>query len=412
MAKYNLLTQRLLIEGYTAENHPDFVEVGRPAFSKTNILDNFDGGFRYYFWHIAEKVYKTPCGMQCKGKTAITGLSWLGNEWSYENDCPCIICPKGEVDCELREEPFKSQGTGVLCRHCVVHPVDEEYKYKGSCEAEKHLLDDRIRREKVSFILEKNHHVCENHMRYDIKEKKWIFNYNPMNCANGFCRAQTSDFQDGGWCPVLNKYLSKEKGNIFYDVKYSGRDYGKDGTLFEGERFERIVKGKQLFNKPIRLDIARVIANLCQDSIRQTARWNTTDYDALTFFLAERGQIDFQWEVINIRAEKKRARDLEQDLEDIANGIMVTHEFDIQKAKKQEKADRRKQAKLKRIERIEKLIIKEGYDNLEKADQNRACKLLDIGRIDELDAKHLENLQNIKNQPRQISIQDYLRENG
>ena len=35
-----------------------------------------------------------------------------------------------------------------------------------------------------------------------------------------------------------------KKGNVFYDVKYSGRDYTKDGTLFEGERFEHIIKGK------------------------------------------------------------------------------------------------------------------------------------------------------------------------
>ena len=408
MAEYNKLTERLLSEGYTAENHPDYVEVGGSMMNRN--LDNFDGGFRYYFWHIAEKTYKTPCGLLCKGKNTHTAFCWMGEKYCYENDNPWILCPKGEVGCQLREEPFKSHGDGVLCRHCIVHPTDTEWRYEESCEAEQHLYDDLIRRKKTSFILQKNNHVCENHMHFDIKTKEWSFNYDPMVCATGFCRAQTSDFQDGGFCPVLNRNLSKEKGNVFYDIKYSGRDYSKDGTLFEGERFTSIVKGKQLFNKPIRLDIARVIANMCQDEIRQKVRWNNNEYNSLMFFRAERGEIDFHWEVLNIRAEKKRARDLEQDLRDIEDGITVTHDFDVQKAKRKAKSERRAAAKQKRISRIEKLILKEGYDNLEKAEQNRAVNLLDIDRIDELDAQHIEMLQKKKKEPKQLSLFDYMAE--
>lgn len=406
MTGYNKLTQRLMAEGYTAEHHPEYVYVSGMCGKKT--LDNFDGGFQYYYWYIAERVYKTPCGMQCKGNFAHTGLSWYGTEYRHENDCPWILCPKGEVDCKLRDEPFRSQGTGVLCRHCTVHPVEEEYQYEGSCEAERHLLDDEIRRKKTSLILEKNHHICENHMFYEIRTKEWEFHYNPMNCANGYCRAQSSDFEGGGWCPVLNRYLSKDKGNVFYDVKYSGRDYSKDGTLFEGERFEHIIKGKQMFNKPIRLDIAKVIANLCHDEVKQRARWNNKDYDALILFRAERGEIDFQWEVLNIRAEKKVTRDLEQDLKDIEDGITVTHAYDIQKAKKREKSERRAKAKQKRIEQIEKLILKNGYDNLKEIEQNRACKLLDVNRIDELDAQYIESLQEQKKKPKQLSLFDFM----
>lgn len=404
MAEYNKLTQRLLAEGYTVENHPKYAYIGGMCGRKT--LDNFKGGFEYYGWYVFEKTYKTPCGMQCKGKFAHTGMSWNGVEWCYENDNPWIICPKNMMGCQLREEPFKSEGTGVLSRHCVVHEVDEEYSYEGSCEAERHLCDDEIRRKKTSFILQKNSHVCENHMRYDLHLKEWVFNYDPMQCANGFCRAQSSDFDDGGWCPVLNKRLSKEKGNVFYDVRYSGRDYSKDGTLFEGERFERIVKGKQLFNKPIRLDIARVIANLCKDDIRRRERWNTNEYRSLIYFRAERGEIDFQWEVINVRAEKRATRDLEQDLKDIEDGIQVTHEFDIRKAKKKAKSDRRAAAKQKRADRIKRMIIEEGYENLKLTDQNRAMKLLSVGEIDELDEQHYELLQKKDEEPRQLSLFD------
>ncbi len=40
--KYNLLTQRLLAEGYTAEDYPDYVTIRESScFSKGNLLDNF-----------------------------------------------------------------------------------------------------------------------------------------------------------------------------------------------------------------------------------------------------------------------------------------------------------------------------------------------------------------------------------
>ena len=166
MNKYNLLTKKLLEQGYTADNHPDYVMIGGTMMNKS--LDNFDGGFIYYGWYIYERIFKTPCGMLLKGKFANSGLSWLWKEYNYENDCPWIICPKGECDCQLRDEPFKSQGTGVLCRHCIVHETDEEWHYEGSCEAERHLLDDQI----LSMILQSNNRICENHMRYDIHTKK------------------------------------------------------------------------------------------------------------------------------------------------------------------------------------------------------------------------------------------------
>ena len=41
MSGYNKLTQRLIAEGYTAEDHPDYVYVA----DKT--LDNYKGGFEY-----------------------------------------------------------------------------------------------------------------------------------------------------------------------------------------------------------------------------------------------------------------------------------------------------------------------------------------------------------------------------
>ena len=407
MKEYNLLTKRLLAEGYTAENHPDYVMLDK-GWNKDDPLENLHGGFTYYGWHIYEKVFKTPCGMQCKGNFAMTGMSWMGKEWSYENDCPTILCPKGEVGCQMREEPFKGEKTGINCQRCVVHETNEQYAYEGSCEAEKHIWDDEIRRKKIGFSLQKQGRVCDMHMHYDREKKEWFFHYDPMQCACGLCRAQNTDFKDGGYCPVLGKNITREKGNVFYDVRYFGRDYSKDGTFFEGEQFETIIKGRQLFDKPILLDIAKVIATICQDEIKNKVRWGSRDYDSLTMFRAERGEIDLHWEVCNVRAEKKYVRDFEQDLKDIEAGIQVIHHIDEARKEKQAKSEKRKKAKDKRIEKMEKMILEVGYENLEWSDQNRACKLLTMDRIDELDAMRIKNNRKDSKEGKQLSIFDLI----
>lgn len=41
--EYNALTKRLLEEGYTVDNHPDYVRVDVPMWQE-KTLDNYDGG--------------------------------------------------------------------------------------------------------------------------------------------------------------------------------------------------------------------------------------------------------------------------------------------------------------------------------------------------------------------------------
>lgn len=404
MKEYNKLTQKLLSEGYTAENHPKEVYLEN-SFNKDDPYDTFHGGFQYIYYYAAQKTYKTACGMLCKGSFTHSNLSWMGVMWTHENNCPTIRCPKGCVDCQIREEPFRSEHEGALCEWCAVHETDEEYAYEGSCEAELKLYDDRIRREMVSFKLKKNNRVCDNHCFYNKEKAEWEFDYDPMQCANGFCRAQQSDFEDGGFCPVLGKAISKEKGNVFYDLRCWGRDYSKDGTLFEGDTFERITKGIQVFKQPIRLDIAKVIANLCKDNIKQRAEWYLDkEYAPLTIYKAKLGEIDFHWEILNVRAEKKATRDFEQDLRDIESGINVVHHIDKQKAKAAQKSAKRQEAKDKRIQKIKDKIVKEGFGNLEYIDQNRAYKLLSYEEIEVLDYEH----EHQEAKPEQMSIFDYM----
>lgn len=77
MEEYNLLTQKLLAEGYTVENHPDYVYI-RNSYSETqDPLQNFDGGFRYYEWYIYDQTFRTPAVYSVKVPAVIPAcLIW------------------------------------------------------------------------------------------------------------------------------------------------------------------------------------------------------------------------------------------------------------------------------------------------------------------------------------------------
>lgn len=77
-------------------------------------------------------------------------------------------------------------------------------------------------------------------------------------------------------------------------------------------------------------------------------------------------------------------RDILQDLQDVANGVEVTHLADSQKAAKAQKRARRESAKAQRIRKVEKMVLTHGWDTLEDIWKRRAKKLLDGKRIDEL----------------------------
>ena len=101
--KYNALTKRLLEEGYSAEDHPDYVRVDVPMWQEKS-LDNYDGGFTYERWWIFERTFKTPCGLQCKGLQCHSNMSYMGIEWTFENDMATIHCPYEKKECKLKHE--------------------------------------------------------------------------------------------------------------------------------------------------------------------------------------------------------------------------------------------------------------------------------------------------------------------
>lgn len=403
MTEYNELTKRLLAEGYTSENHPPYVEVGRTCRSKENPLDNFEGGFQYYIWYVNKKAFRTPCGLMCKGTLCMTGLFFNRQEWNFENDLANIHCPYYNCDCDKKDARLPREG--VLKDFCNVHMTDEEYRYEGSVEEILKLWEDKIHRDKISFSLQRNGRTCDNHMRYDRDAGEWKMHYDPGTCASLRCMGHAHDMGSRGICPILGRELCKEKGNVYYDLKISFRRKDLDGTLFDGQIDTQIKKGIRVFDHPVSMDICRNYVKLCKDDICWKVK---SEYHAKLFFAERYERNEFAVEVLNIRAEKKESRDLMQDLQDIRDGIQIIHASDDEKQNKEQKSKKRQQAKEKRIAAMEKRILTVGYCNMDSFEQNKACKLLDFDRIDELEEIREKKLKEEQEKPVQMSLADFM----
>ena len=203
-----------------------------------------------------------------------------------------------------------------------------------------------------------------------------------------------------GICPVLGRSLDRKKGNVFYDIRTSGRRYDLDGTLFEGERFCHIKKGCRFFKKPVSMDICRIFVNTCKDEIL----WKVKGQYSQELFFADYFGRDWKLEVENIRAEQRESRDLMQDLQDTRDGITVIHDSDAQRKQRIEKKERREEAKRKRISRLEKRLLDSRFDGLESIDQIRARKWLGEERICGLEKLRKKKEEEQKMEPVQMSL--------
>ena len=91
-----------------------------------------------------------------------------------------------------------------------------------------------------------------------------------------------------------------------------------------------------------------------------------------------------QIELLNFRAARRDTRDILQDLQDVADGVHVTHAADELKEAKEQKTARRKAAQERMVQRAERLVLSNGWDNLEQYQKRRVYKLLDPERIEAL----------------------------
>lgn len=291
----NTLTKRLLAEGYTKDQHPDYVNW------------HYDG-FEYTARYLERLIFVVQCA------------------------------------CHKTERPYAYDSS-----------LDKIWDIRRNMEARKFW----------EFAVQKKGRVCRVHMRYRELSQKWELDYNPISCAGHGVRGCT------GFCPLRNCELSEKRGNVFYDVKITRIIH--DGSLFDGQPEVAIVKGRKFLEYPVSLSICEEIAKRCAGEI--TWRENMKSHNTLFF------HPDTKIDVFNIRAERRESRDLIQDLQDVRDGIVVTHESDAKKAAKEAMRERRKQNAAKRIKRIKaKAKANGGISSLTKYELRRlSCE--DIAEI-------------------------------
>lgn len=393
MKEYNELTKRLLSEGYTVDNYPNYIQLPGGVFGK-NPLENIYGGFEYKPWYRNELVYKTGCGKFVYGKNVIHDMGYMGIDWTHENGNPVIRCPYDKANCEFNNPLLHGTMGGGLCIQCwcECHRSDEPYNIDNSFEkAEKDRQEEKDRKYN-DYSNNHNGRVCGNHMYYDERTRTWKHQYSPNICAN---RCFST------FCPVLGKELDKKKGNVYYDLKTSGIRH--DGTLFDGEVWVHIEKGIRFFDHSVSMDICNSFVKLQPERIFEKYKWNKLT----TMQIMDK---TYKAEIFNIRSESKPSRDLLQDLEDIKAGITITHSSDVEKKKKENKKAKRQEAQEKRIEKLEKKILQVGYENMEdySLDKVHADKWITKERILEIETERARKIREEKTKPIQMNLNDFL----
>lgn len=386
----NKLTQRLLSEGYTVERYPKEVKLPGGVYGK-NPLENIYGGFKYQKYYSDEFTYITGCGKHVKGIEVIDGMGYMGVEWCHENDNPIIRCPYDKADCELNNPLLHGTHGGGLCIqcYCECHQTEEVYDYENSIEKANKERYEEIER-KYQEYSEKHHgRICRNHMYYNERTKEWRLDYAPQKCKS-VCYSQNR------FCPIRNKPIDKKKGNVYYDLKTS--TIRKDGTLFDGEKIVSITKGIRFFDKPVSMDICKDFIKLQSDEIGKKYYWNKASTKKIW-------DKDFEFEILNIRAESRPSRDLMQDLADIREGILIVHESDRIKREKEAKRNAKKKRLEIKKQKIIRKVAKNGYDSLDYSEMKFISKN-DIG--DEVEEAITKQEEAEKDKPIQMELSDFI----
>lgn len=391
MDEYNKLTQRLLSEGYTVENYPDYVQIDSSRWGR-EALQNLSGGFEYKRWYVDEFVYKTGCGKCVQARNVIQDLSYMGQLFSHENDNPVINCPYRKSDCELNDKVLHGKTGGGLCAicFCVCHRTDDPYDYEGSIEKANDERENEKERKYQEYSELHHGRVCRNHMCYNEHDNTWRQEYRPDICVN-HCYSS--------FCPIRQRELSKKKGNVFYDLKTT--TIRQEGTIFDGEEIVNITKGIRFFGHPVSIDI-------CNDFIKIQSDEILYKYQVNYGHTQKMWNKSFQAEILNIRSESKETRDLLQDLEDIRNGIRIVHNSDLEKSKKEMKRLRKEERINRRILKVgKKVLLTGGFDNLDYSDKIFYEKYITDAHLNEISLK-IKDCAKKKEKLVQMDISEFL----
>jgi hypothetical protein len=378
MTELNKLTQRLFAEGYTKSNYPEWV----------NPFREYDGGFTYKREYLGNMVFSTPCGLFLKYYNYFSSgyMSYMGIDWTIENDCPTINCPYRKEDCQLNHELLRKASGGGLSKivYCACHLTNKPYEYEKSVDKVRAEQEQEKQRIFEEFKKSKNGRVCRNHCYFNEWDKTWRQHYDPLVCAR--------NCYNNEFCPIQNEPIPQKKANVYYDLKITR--YRHEETLFDGQKTVSLIKGKKLLGKPCATSICENIVKLCSNEILHKEK----DRLHHEMFLNP----DITVEVMNVRTEMRESRDLMQDLRDIADGIEVTHMSDIEKIKKAAKKQRKETDKQKKVEKLKEKILKTGFAGLDTLDKMRVEKLMSDDDIEELE--NLRIAEQSKTKPQQLSL--------
>lgn len=360
MKEINELTRRLLAEGWKPEDTP-------PG---THPYKEYYGGWTYTGDAIWGTVWETPCGLIVNGSHFLNGyMSFNGVDWRVENGNPVVCCPVfPSQPCPLRDPLLASQrftgGSGDMVFQCACRRTERPYTYEGSLDEAHDLVWKEAEELWEVFKARHKGRVCRHQSRYGRTAKAWRTFYHPMSCTDMNCT----------YCDVLAKEIDPRRGNVFYDLRRSWTVKGVG--LFPDQRKTVVEKGCKLLNQTTSLTICEAIIKYGRREIEYRIR---SKYHRDLFF-----DKSLEIEVLNLRAARVDTRDIAQDLQDVANGIEVTHAADNLKAAKEQKRARRRTAKEQRVRKVEKMILAHGWEALEDVWKRRAEKLLDDDRISEL----------------------------
>ena len=315
----NSLTERLLAEGYTKDNHPDYV-----VWSHWN-------DFEYTQEYLAGSVWESPCGLLKKGIHDYNNGSHMGVTYCPENNNPRYGCPHyDEKPCPHRFD------TKLWGWNCAFHQTTRVYDYENSVEklwGEWNKIEHKAWKAATANC---GHCAC---MEWDRPSRSFLPNYQVERCMSSDCQNEV--------CAITKQCRKLEKVNIYYDVLRKWQ-YKKGFLEYSDHELE---KGVKKFKKAVaRTDAEAWLQFNADDLKRPKSRLDCRDeYFSTTHGAAGFGDYDyyhFEIAVQNVRIERRESRDLAQDLADIAEGIKVVHASDAIKQQKQDKRNR----KLKRQE--------------------------------------------------------------
>lgn len=378
--KYNLVTQELLLAGYTEEHYPDYVRLPGGVFGKSP-LENIYGGFEYTQDFLSRKAFRTGCGLYVQASNCISDMDYMGVSWCYENDNVLIHCPYMKNSCEQNDPLLMEMMCGFHL--CACH-ITGDYKYANSVEYLEELAADEEKAAYQEFEHSHKGRICRNHMHYCREQKTWEFSYDPLVCVHS-CHSE-------GYCPVRGRDLTREKGNVFYDIRVS--TIRKDGTLFDGEKQVLIIRGRKLLKKQISMDICKAIVSLGAEHIYQKEWQNTYSVRALA-------DPDLMIEILNVRALKRDKRDDNHELLDRIEGTRIVYETDQEKEIKRQKQERKKM----RLANLQRKLVTHGFEGLQDSEKRLLQKKLNAEQLEELNLQHREYVQRKhENQYQQMTL--------